>query len=172
MLQTQLNEYLKEALRARNQRAVSTLRLILAALKDRNISAREEGKTDGITETEILAMLHTMIKQRRVAISLLEQDGRQELAEQKAEEIRIIESFMPRPFDEHETKLAVEAVINEISAASIRDTGRTMTELRRRYAEQIDLMMVSVLVKQALGCSPPRLPTENINAQIACSENI
>src|SRR3954453_1236000 len=96
MFRNRLNEALKEAMRAKRQRAVSTLRLILAALKDRDIAARSRGITDGIDEEEILSMLQTMIKQRREAIALYEQGGRLELAEQEREEITIIEVFLPK----------------------------------------------------------------------------
>ena len=107
MFRTRLNEALKEAMRAKNPRAVSTLRLILAATKDRDIAARGRGITDGIDEEEILSMLQTMIKQRREAIALYEQGGRLELAEQEREEIGIIETFLPKQFDDAEVRNVV-----------------------------------------------------------------
>ena len=123
MFRTRLNEALKEAMRAKNPRAVSTLRLILAALKDRDIAARGRGVTDGIDEEEILSMLQTMIKQRREAISLYEQGGRLELAEQEREEIGIIETFLPKQFNDAEVREAVAKVIADIGAAGIKDMG-------------------------------------------------
>ena len=150
MLRTRLNEALKEAMRAKNQRAVSTVRLILAALKDRDIAARPRGVTDGIGDDEIMAMLQTMIKQRREAIALYEQGGRLELAEQEREEIGIIETFLPKQFNDAEVRKVVADVIAEIGAASIKDMGRTMAELRSRYAGQMDFGKASGYVKEVL----------------------
>ncbi|WP_158045144.1 GatB/YqeY domain-containing protein [Skermanella pratensis] len=150
MFRSRLNEALKEAMRSKNQRAVSTLRLILAALKDRDIAARGRGITDGIDEDEILSMLQTMIKQRREAIALYEQGGRLELAEQEREEIGIIETFLPKQFSEDEIRSAVDTVIKDIGATGIKDMGRTMAELRTRYAGQMDFGKASGFVKAAL----------------------
>ncbi|UEM23390.1 GatB/YqeY domain-containing protein [Skermanella mucosa] len=150
MFRSRLNEALKEAMRSKNQRAVSTLRLILAALKDRDIAARGRGVTDGIDEDEILSMLQTMIKQRREAIALYEQGGRLELAEQEREEIGIIETFLPKQFSEDEIRGAVDTVIKDIGATGIKDMGRTMAELRTRYAGQMDFGKASGFVKTAL----------------------
>src|SRR3954451_25317605 len=111
MFRTRLNEAMTEAMTGKSQRAVSTLRLILAALKDRDIDARGRGITDGIDEEEILSMLQTMIKQRREAISLYEQGGRLELGQQEREEIEIIETSLPKQFDEAEIRSAVSTVI-------------------------------------------------------------
>ena len=150
MFRSRLNEALKEAMRSKNQRAVSTLRLILAALKDRDIAARGRGVTDGIDEDEILSMLQTMIKQRREAIALYEQGGRLELAEQEREEIGVIETFLPKQFSEDEIRGAVDTVIKDIGATGIKDMGRTMAELRTRYAGQMDFGKASGFVKAAL----------------------
>src|SRR4051812_3293022 len=150
MFRTRLNEALKEAMRAKKQRTVSTLRLILAALKDRDIAARGRGVTDGIQEDEILSMLQTMIKQRREAIALYEQGGRLELAEQEREEISIIEDFLPKQMSEDEVRDAVRTVIADIGAGGIKDMGRTMAELRTRYAGQMDFGKASGYVKEAL----------------------
>ncbi len=150
MLRTRLNEALKEAMRAKNQRAVSTVRLILAALKDRDIAARGRGVTDGVDESEILGMLQTMIRQRQESIALYEQGGRCELAEQEREEIVVIESFLPKQLDDAETQAAVAQVIDELGATCVKDMGRTMAELRSRYAGQMDFAKASGLVKQRL----------------------
>lgn len=150
MLRTRLNEALKDAMRAKEQRAVATVRLILAALKDRDIAARSRGVTDGIDEGEIMGMLQTMIKQRQESIALYEQGGRCELAEQEREEIGIIETFLPRQLSEAETQDAVSAVIAELGASTVKDMGRTMAELRSRYAGQMDFTKASGLVKARL----------------------
>ncbi|MGQ9369842.1 GatB/YqeY domain-containing protein [Azospirillum sp. ST 5-10] len=150
MLRTRLNEALKEAMRSKDLRAVSTVRLILAALKDRDIAARSRGVTEGIDETEILSMLQTMIKQRQESITLYEQGGRCELAEQEREEIAVIERFLPKQLSETEMTDAVKSVIDEIGATCVKDMGRTMAELRSRYAGRMDFAKASGVVKQTL----------------------
>ncbi|MCW5770501.1 MAG: GatB/YqeY domain-containing protein [Rhodospirillaceae bacterium] len=150
MLRETFKTALKDAMKARNERAIATLRLIQAALKDRDIAARTRGKTDGIDETEILAMLQTMIKQRKESITHFEQGGRLELAQQEQEEIGIIEGFLPKQMGEGETAKAIADLIAELGAASIKDMGRTMAALRERYAGQMDFTKASALVKQAL----------------------
>jgi hypothetical protein len=151
MLRQQLNEALKDAQRARDGRAVSTLRLILAAIRDRDIAARAKGNTDGISEEEVMALLRTMIRQRRESIGLYEQGGRLDLVETEREEIDIIERFLPRQMTEQETRAAVDGVIDEIGAKSLKDMGRTMAELRSRFPGRMDFAKASGIVKQALG---------------------
>lgn len=150
MLREKFKEELKTAMKARNERAVATLRLINAALKDRDIAARSKGKLDGIDEAEVLSMLQTMIKQRRESIMHFEQGGRLELAQQEQEEIAIIEGFLPKQMSDAEAEAAVKALIAEIGAASIKDMGRTMTVLRERFAGRIDFTKASALVKSLL----------------------
>ncbi|KAA0683545.1 GatB/YqeY domain-containing protein [Roseomonas genomospecies 6] len=150
MLRTRLNESLKQAMLAKNQRAVSTVRLILAALKDRDIAARSRGVTDGIDEAEILSMLQTMIKQRGESIKLYEQGGRLELAEQEREEIAVIEGFLPKQMSDEEVAAAVKTVVAEVGATCIKDMGKVMAELKVRYAGQMDFAKVSGTVKQQL----------------------
>ena len=150
MLRTRLNEALKQAMLAKNQRAVSTVRLILAALKDRDIAARSRGVTDGIDDAEIMSMLQTMIKQRRESIGLYEQGGRLELAEQEREEIAVIEGFLPKQMSEDEVRAAVQAIVSETGASSIKDMGKVMAELKARYAGQMDFAKAGPVVKQQL----------------------
>lgn len=150
MLREKFKTELKEAMKARNERAVATLRLIQAALKDRDIAARGRGNPEGIDETEILSMLQTMIKQRKESITHFEQGGRLELAQQEQEEIGIIEGFLPKQMGEADTAKAIAEVIAELGAATIKDMGRTMAALRERYAGQMDFTKASALVKQAL----------------------
>ncbi|WP_448203273.1 GatB/YqeY domain-containing protein [Azospirillum sp. sgz302134] len=150
MLRTRLNDALKDAMRAKNQRAVSTVRLILAALKDRDIAARSRGVMDGIDETEMLSMLQSMIKQRGESIKMYEQGGRQELADQEREEIAVIEGFLPTQMSDEEVAAAVKAVAAEVGAASVKDMGKVMAELKARYAGQMDFAKVSGVVKQQL----------------------
>lgn len=150
MLRPALNEALKKAMLAKETRAVSTVRLILAALKDRDIAARSKGNMDGISEDEILGMLQSMIKQRKESIALYEQGGRLELAQQEQEEIGIIERFLPKQMSEAEAEAAIKALIAEIDAKGIKDMGRTMAALKERFAGQMDFTKASALVKQAL----------------------
>ncbi len=150
MLREKFRDSLKEAMKARNARATATLRLIQAALKDRDIAARGRGKMDGIDETEILQMLQIMIKQRQESIAHFEQGGRLELAQQEQDEIKIIEGFLPRQLDPAALEKTVKDVIAELGAASIKDMGRTMQALRERYAGQMDFGKASALVKQLL----------------------
>jgi uncharacterized protein YqeY len=126
MLRQAFTDRLKRALKARDGRTLSTTRLILAGLKDRDIAARGQGNAEGISETEIQRMLQAMIKQRRESIGLYEQGNRQDLAQQEREEIVVIESFLPRQLDKSEIESAVVSVIAETGAAGIKDMGRVM----------------------------------------------
>ena len=151
MLRPQLNDTLKAAMLSKDSRVVSTVRLILAALKDRDIAARSRGVMDGIGEDEILSMLQSMIKQRRESISLYEQGGRLELAQQEADEIAIIERFLPRQLNETEMEAAVSAIIAELGAGGIKDMGRVMAALKERHAGTMDFTKASALTKKLLG---------------------
>ncbi len=137
-------------MKGRENRAVSTIRLILTAIKDRDIAARGKGNADGISDQDILQVLQTMVRQRHESIALYEQGGRLELAEQEAEEIEIIEGFLPERLDEAATEEAIREVVGEIGALSIKDMGRTMAILRERYAGQMDFAKVSAVVKEQL----------------------
>ncbi|MDG2313713.1 MAG: GatB/YqeY domain-containing protein [Alphaproteobacteria bacterium] len=150
MLRNSIPEALRVALKQQDKRCISTVRLIMAALKDRDIAARGKGDTEGISDDEILQMLQTMVKQRRESIQMYEKGGRKELAEQEAKEITIIERFLPQQLDEEHINIIVEKIINEIGAVSIKDMGQVMSELRNNYAGQMDFSKASGLVKQKL----------------------
>lgn len=149
MLRAAVNEAYKSALKARDQRLVDTLRMVLAALKDKDIAARPKG-IDQIGDDEILSMLQGMVKQRRESIALYEQGGRADLVEKEQGEIRVIEGFLPKQMDEAEAGAAIVALVAELGAGSIKDMGRVMAELKARYAGQMDFTRASALVKQAL----------------------
>lgn len=151
MLRARFSDALKDAMRAKKERAVGTLRLILAALKDRDIAARGKGNHDGISEEEIGQMLQSMIKTRRESITLYEQGGRVELADQEREEIAIIETFLPKQMSEAEVISAIKAAMSETGAASIKDMGKVMAVLKTRFAGQMDFSKASAAVKQLLG---------------------
>ncbi len=150
MLRASLSDQLKAAMKAREQRKVSTLRLILAALKDRDIAARANGNAEGIGDEDILQLLAKMVRQRRESIKLYEQGGRVDLAEREAEEIVIIESFMPRQLGGAELEAAVHEAIKEVGATGLKDMGRAMAALKARYAGRMDFAKASTLVKKKL----------------------
>lgn len=151
MLRTRLNDALKSAMKAKDELAVSTLRLTLAALKDRDIAARTKGDTNGIGEDEILGLLGTMIKQRREAIAHYEQGGRPELAKREAEEIDVIESFLPKQLSDEEIQSVVQEMIAELGAGGLKEMGRVMAALREHYSGRMDFAKASAIVKRQLG---------------------
>ena len=150
MLRDNLNSALKEAMKAKDARAVATLRLILAALKDRDISARSKGNLDGIDEEGILGMLQSMVKQRRESIGLYEKGGRLELAQQEAEEIEVIQRFLPAQMEEAEMVDTITDLIVELDAKHLKDMGRTMAALKERYSWRMDFSRASAMVKEQL----------------------
>ncbi|HLF58204.1 MAG TPA: GatB/YqeY domain-containing protein [Alphaproteobacteria bacterium] len=153
MLRTEIRDALKAALKARDERRVSTVRLILAALKDRDIAARGPGAggREEIPNEEILNLLQTMIKQRRDSIALYAKGGRQDLVDQETQEIKVIEEFLPTQLSDKEMAEAVKATIESIGATTLKDMGRTMAALKERYAGQMDFAKASAIVKQQLG---------------------
>ena len=150
MLRARFTETLRDSMKARNERSVGTVRLIIAALKDRDIAARSKGNHDGISDDEIAQMLHSMIKTRRESITLYEQGGRIELAEQEREEIAIIESFLPKQMSQDEVADAVKTAIAEIGATGIKDMGKVIAALKARHAGKMDFAKASAAVKQLL----------------------
>ena len=150
MLRSELNDALKVAVKAKEQIAVTTLRLILAALKDRDIAARGKGNCDGIEDTEILEMLQKMVRQRREAIELYRQGDRQELVEKEAKEIDVIERFLPQPLGEAEMTGAIGEIMSELEAKSLKDMGRVMGALKERFPGRMDFGKASAIVKERL----------------------
>ena len=150
MLRERLSEELKLAMKAKDQHKLSTLRLILAALKDRDIAARGNGQTDGVSDDDILQLLTKMVKQRHESIRLYEQGGRIDLAEREAEEIAIIETFLPRQLDDDEVAAAIAEAIADVGAKGLKDMGPTMAALKQRYAGRMDFAKAGLLVKQRL----------------------
>ncbi|CAO3354019.1 GatB/YqeY domain-containing protein [Azospirillum sp. A26] len=149
-LRTQFNDSLKDAMRAKDQRAVSTIRMILAGLKDRDIEARGRGVTDGIDDAGILSMLQGMVKQRTESAAMYEQGGRPELAQQEREEIAVVERYLPRQMSEEEVAAAIDSIVTELGAASIKDMGKVMAELKARHAGQMDFAKAGGLLKARL----------------------
>ena len=141
---------LKEALKAKDQVAMSTIRLILAALKEKDIAARQTGNAEGVEDPEILSLLQSMIKQRKESSKTYTDAGRPELAEREDAEIKVIESFLPQQMGESEVSSAIEGIIQEIGASDIKDMGKVMAELKTRFAGQMDMGKASGLVKEKL----------------------
>ncbi|MDX2144458.1 MAG: GatB/YqeY domain-containing protein [Rhodospirillaceae bacterium] len=150
MLRTRLNETMKDSMRAKDERTLGTVRLILAALKDRDIAARSKGNYDGIGEDEILQMFNGMIKQRRDSIVLYEQGGRCELAQKEQEEIEVIQRFMPKQMDDAQIDAAIKEAIAAIGAKGLKDMGKVMAVLKEKFAGQMDFTRASAVVKQNL----------------------
>ncbi|WP_460448892.1 GatB/YqeY domain-containing protein [Alsobacter sp. SYSU BS001988] len=140
---------LKEAMKAGDKRRISTVRLITAALKDRDIEARGAGK-DPLSDDEILGLLQKMIKQRQESLKIYQDNGRPELAEQESEEIAIISSFLPKQMDEAEVSAAIDDAIAGTGAAGLRDMGKVMAALKERYAGQMDFGKASAAIKAKL----------------------
>ena len=153
MLREQINEVLKEAMKSKDKICVSTLRLINAAIKDRDIADRTKGGVDeeGITDDGILQLLQSMIKQRRDSIEAYKKGGRDELAAQEAQEIEIIERFLPEQLGEEEITAAVTSAIEAVGAESLKEMGAVMAKLREDFAGQMDFGKASAIVKQRLG---------------------
>lgn len=151
MLRQRLTDALKVAMKRRAVVEVATLRLILAALKDRDIAARTNGDANPIDDDGLLRLLQTMVKQRNEAIALYEQGGRLELAERERDEIAVIETYLPRQLDEAEIEAAVRQVIEDTGASGLKQMGATMAELRRRHAGSMDFAKASGMVKRVLG---------------------
>ena len=146
-----LNNAFKSAMKEKEALAVSTLRLIQAAVKDRDIAARPKGYTDGISDDEILGLLQSMIKQRNESIEAFKKGGRMELAEQEAGEIAIIERFLPRQMSDDEMEKEVDTVIAEFNALTLKDMGKVMGALKERYPGRMDFSKASGFLKEKLG---------------------
>ncbi len=151
MLREELAAALILAMEAKDARAVSTIRLILAALKDRDVAARGKGNGQGIDEGEVLQMLRTMIAQRRESIETYEIGCRMELAQQESDEIDIIKRFLPEEMSDGDAAKAIKGLIKELGASNLKDMGRTMAALRERYPGRMDFAKANSMVKAQLG---------------------
>lgn len=148
-MRDQINSALIAATKAQQKCRMSTLRLINAAIKDREIAVRTQGK-DGISDEEILQILAKMVKQREESAKTYEEAGRLELAEEEREEITIIQEFLPKQLDDVAVKEACETVVRDLDAHGLRDMGRTMAALKERYPGQMDFSRASCFVKELL----------------------
>jgi uncharacterized protein YqeY len=151
MLREQLTGAVKTAMLARDSETVSTLRMIQAGIKDRDIAARPGGNANGVSDAEILSLLQSMVKQRRESIALYRQGGRADLVAKEEGEIAVIERFLPAQMDAAAADAAIAAAIAEIGASSIKDMGKVMAALKAKYSGQMDFAAVGPAVKAKLG---------------------
>lgn len=150
-LRTRINAALKEAMKSKDAERLSTLRLVNAAIKDREIAQRGEGGEEAVGDAEVLAILGKMVKQRHESARAYEEGGRLELAQKELDEIKVIEEFLPRQLTPDEVSAALDAAMEEVGAASIRDMGRVMAALKAKYTGQMDFGAVGPMVKDRLG---------------------
>ena len=149
-IRERINTALKEAVKSQVKIRMSTLRLINAAIKDRDIASRTNGESEGVDDAEVLGILAKMIKQRDESAVTYEQAGRLELAEQERDEIEVIKEFMPKQLNEDEITAACQKVVQDLDADGLKDMGRTMGALKERYSGQIDFGKASKTVKGLL----------------------
>jgi uncharacterized protein YqeY len=150
MLREKLTADLKTAMIGKDEMGVHTIRLINAAIKQKDIDGRTEANREGISEAQILSLLQTMIKQRQESVKLYEQGNRKDLADKETAEIRIIEKYLPKQMSDDEMKAAVAGAIAAAGASSIKDMGKVMNELKAKYSGQMDFAKVGAVVKEKL----------------------
>lgn len=149
-LRAKLQAATKDAMKARDSARLSTLRLIGAAIKDREIASRTEDGGGELAEADLIAILSKMVKQRQESARAYEEGGRLELAQKEEAEIGIIQEYLPRQLDAAETAAAIDAAVAELGATGIRDMGRVMAVLREKHAGQMDFGAVGPMVKTRL----------------------
>lgn len=149
MLRDDINNALKEAMKAKDERKIATLRLVNSTFKNADIEARASGKT--LSDADLLPVLQKMIKQRQESKELYEKGGRPELAQQEGEEIVIISAYLPKQMSESEMVAAIEAAIAETGAAAMKDMGKVVGALKAKFAGQMDFAKASAMVKSKLG---------------------
>ena len=147
---TEFNNILKEAMKARDEITTATMRLIIAALKDRDINARGTGKAEGITDAEIMSMLQGMIKQRQESADTYAKANRPELAERENKEIEVIKRFLPKQLSDDEVRKAIDGLIEDMNIRDMREMGKLMAELKSRFSGQMDMSKASGLIKERL----------------------
>ena len=150
MLRENIQNALKEAMKAKNMLEVNAVRMIIAGIKEKDVDARGKGAKEA-TDADLLAMMQTMIKQRRESIDMYQKGGRADLVAAEQGEIDIIQTFLPKQMSDDEVKAAIQAIITEVGATSIKDMGKVMGALKTKYAGQMDMGKASGLIKAALG---------------------
>jgi uncharacterized protein len=151
-LRDKLNADLKDAMKAGDKRKLGTIRLMNAAIKDKDINSRTEGHdSEKLPDSALMDLFAKMVKQRQDSIAAYEAGGRAELAQQEREEMEIIQSYMPKQLSEDETKTAIQGIITAVGATSVKDMGKVMAELKAKYSGQIDMGKAGGVVKALLG---------------------
>lgn len=148
---TELTNAMKDAMRAKDELGLSTVRLILSAIKAKDIDARPGGNADGIADGDILSLMQGMIKQRQESAKIYREGGRPELAEKEENEIKVIERFLPKQLSDAEAEAVVAGIVTKLGATSIKDMGKVMAELKAHYAGQMDMGKAGTILKQKLG---------------------
>ena len=149
-LREKINQQFNTALKNKNKTLVSTLRLIVAAIKERDIANRKGGKKEEVKDQEITKVLQKMKKQRQDSASLYEKGGRQELLNVEKAEIEVIDTFLPKQLNEEETKKICKEIIESIGASSIKDMGKIMGSLKQKHSDSIDFSKANVIIKGLL----------------------
>ena len=151
-LRDQLNADMKDAMKSGDKRKLATIRLMNAAIKDKDINSRTDGHdSEKLPDAALLDLFAKMVKQRQDSISAYEQGGRPELAQQEREEMEIIQSYMPKQLSDDETRSAIQSIITAVGANSVKDMGKVMAELKTKYSGQIDMGKAGGVVKALLG---------------------
>ena len=149
-MRSELDANLKEAIKSQEKRRIATLRLINAAIKDRDIAVRSEENTEGVSDAEIILILSNMVKQRKQSIIQYEEGGRVELAEREREEIKIIQEFLPNQLSDEEIHIEVSKIIKANEQLTIKDMGKIMGELKEKFSGRMDFGKASGIVKALL----------------------
>jgi len=149
-LREKINEQFNAALKNKNKTLISTLRLIMAAIKERDIANRTAEKKEAVKDPEIIKVLRKMKKQRQDSVVLYKKGERRELLEAEEEEIKIIDTFLPKQLNEEETKKICKEAIESLGASSIKDMGKIMGSLKQKYSDSIDFSKVNIIVKGLL----------------------
>ena len=149
-LRKKINEQFNAALKSKNKTFISTFRLILAAIKERDIANRTGGKKEEIKDPEIMKVLRKMKKQRQESVDLYKKGGRQELLEAEEAEIKIIDTFLPKQLSEEETKKICKEIVESLGASSLKDMGKIMGQLKQKYSDSIDFSKVNIIIKGLL----------------------
>jgi len=149
-LREKINEQLNTAIKSKNKTSISTFRLILAAIRERDIANRSGAKKEEIKDTEIIKVLKKMRKQRQESADLYKKGGREELLKVEEDEIKIIDTFLPKQLSEEETKKICKEIIQSVGASSIKDMGKIMGQLKQKYSDSIDFAKVNTIVKGLL----------------------
>ncbi|MDO8288774.1 MAG: GatB/YqeY domain-containing protein [Parvibaculum sp.] len=150
-LRAQITQAMKDAMKSGDKPRLSTIRLMQSAIKDKDIASRTDGRNDGVADADLLELFSKMVKQRRESADMYEKGGRADLVASEKAEIAVLEEFMPKQMSDAETKAAVEAVVAEVGATSVKDMGKVMAALKTKYAGQMDFGKAGAVVKAALG---------------------